>query len=47
MIGNIWTKTDSHQWTAENVYALSKGDEVVFTKGGESFEEFYMTCMTS
>ena len=37
MIGNIWTKTDSHQWTAENVYALSKGDEVVFTKGGESF----------
>lgn len=44
MIGNIWTKTDSHQWTAENVYALSKGDEVVFTKGGESFEEFYMTA---
>ncbi len=44
MIGNIWTKTDSHQWTTENVYALSKGDEVVFTKGGESFEEFYMTA---
>ena len=44
MIGNIWTKTDSHQWTAENVYALSKGDEVVFTKGGESFGEFYMTA---
>ena len=44
MIGNIWTKTDSHQWTAENVYALSKGDEVVFTKGGESFEEFDMTA---
>ena len=40
--GSIWTKTASRQWTAENVYAMSKGDMAVFTKGGESFEGFYM-----
>ena len=42
--GSIWTKTDNRQWTAENVYVLSRGDEVVFTKGGESFEELCMTA---
>ena len=40
--GSIWTKTASRQWTAENVYAMSKGDMAVFTKGGESFQGFYM-----
>ena len=42
--GSIWTKTDSHRYTAKNVYVLSKGDTPVFTKGGESFELLYMTA---
>ena len=37
VIWSTYSKAASRQRTAENVYALSKGNEVVFTKGGESF----------
>ena len=41
---HIATKTDSRQYTAKNLYVLSKGDTAVFTKGGESFYSFNMTA---
>ena len=41
---HIATKTDSRQYTAKNLYVLSKGDTAVFTKGGESFYSFDMTA---
>lgn len=34
------TKTDSHAWTVSNLYVVSKGDTMVFTKGGEEFPFF-------
>ncbi len=40
----IATKTGSRQYTAKNLYVLSKGDMAVFTKGGKSFDSLYMTA---
>ncbi len=34
------TKTDSHAYTVSNLYVVSKGDTMVFTKGGEEFHFF-------
>ena len=38
------TRTDSRQYTAKNLYTLSKGDTAVFTKGGEEFGCLYITA---
>ncbi len=40
----IATRTGSRQYTAENLYVLSKGDAAVFTKGGKSFTSLEMTA---
>ena len=38
------TRTDSRQYAAKNLYVLSKGDTAVLTKGGETFEVFFMSA---
>ena len=38
------TKTDSHAYTVSKLYEVSKGDTLVFTKGGEDFPFFELNA---